>query len=125
MAWQPYGLDQQAQKLVLAAKNRDKDSLNQAFKMRTTATYGLERFWGEQFRLQRNEQYKANYWQETWDSLVKILEPTGIQLPNNITDAEEMAKALWSLSLEEQRLALAVLIQLCDCLIWWTQRYKQ
>ncbi len=124
MAWQPYGLDQQAQKLVLAAKKRDKDSLNQSFKMRTTIAYGLERFWGEQLRLRGKEQTKADYWKETWDALVKILEPTGIELPNNITDPEAMAQKLWSLSLDDQRLALAVLTQLCDCLIWWTQRYK-
>jgi hypothetical protein len=124
MAWQPYGLDQHAQKLVLAAKKRDKDSLNQSFKMRTTTAYGLERFWGEQLRLRGKEQTKSDYWKETWDSLVKILEPTGIELPNNITDPEAMAQKLWSLSLDDQRLALAVLTQLCDCLIWWTQRHK-
>jgi hypothetical protein len=124
MAWQPYGLDQQAQRLVLAAKKRDKDSLNQSFKMRTTAAYGLERFWGEQLRLRGKEQTKSDYWKETWDALVKILEPTGVELPNNITDPEAMAQKLWSLSLDDQRLALAVLTQLCDCLIWWTQRHK-
>jgi hypothetical protein len=124
MAWQPYGLDRQAQKLVLAAQKRDKDSLNQSFKMRTTTAYGLERFWGEQLRLRGKEQTKSDYWKETWDSLVKILEPTGIELPNNITDPEAMAQKLWSLSLDDQRLALAVLTQLCDCLIWWTQRHK-
>jgi hypothetical protein len=124
MAWQPYGLDQQAQKLVLAAKKRDRDSLNQSFKMRTTAAYGLERFWGEQLRLQGKEQTKSDYWKETWDALVKILEPTGVELPNNIVDPEAMSQKLWSLTLEDQRLALAVLTQLCDCLIWWTQRHK-
>jgi hypothetical protein len=124
MAWQTYGLDREAQKLVLSARQRDRDSLNQAFKMRTTATYGLERFWGEQLRLKGKEQIKADYWRETWDALVEILQPTGILLPNNITDPEKMAQQLWSLSLEDQRLALAVLTQLCDCMIWWTQRYK-
>jgi hypothetical protein len=124
MAWQPYGLDRAAQQLVLDARNRDRDSLNQSFKMRTTAAYGLERFWGEQLRLQRNEATKAAYWQQTWDALVNILQPTGIELPNNITDPEAMAQKLWNLTLEDQRLALAVLTQLCDCLIWWTQRHK-
>jgi hypothetical protein len=123
MAWQTYGLDRAAQKLVLAARNRDTDSLNQSFKMRMTAAYGLERFWGEQLRLQRNEGTKAAYWKQTWDALVEILKPTGVILPNE-TDPEIMAQNLWSLDLEDQRLALAVLTQLCDCLIWWTQRYR-
>ena len=26
--------------------------------------------------------------------------------------------------LEDQRVALMVLTQLCDSLVWWTQRYK-
>lgn len=124
MAWQTYELDREAQKLVLAAKQRDNDSLNQSFKMRMTTAYGLERFWGEQLRLRGKEQSKADYWKETWDALVEILKPTGVILPNDTTNAEVMAQKLWSLSLEDQRLALAVLTQLCDCLIWWTQRYK-
>jgi hypothetical protein len=123
MAWQTYGLDREAQKLVLAAQKRDKESLNQSFKMRMTAAYGLERFWGEQLRLQGKEQSKADYWKQTWDALVGILETTGVILPND-TDPETMAQELWSLDLEDQRLALAVLTQLCDCMIWWTQRYK-
>jgi hypothetical protein len=124
MAWQTYGLDREAQKLVLAARQRDKNSLNEAFKMRTTAAYGLERFWGEQLRLKGKEQTKADYWKETWDALVAILQPAGIQLPNNIRDPETMAQSLWNLTLDDQRLALAVLTQLCDCMIWWTQRYR-
>jgi hypothetical protein len=124
MAWQTYGLDREAQKLVLAAQKRDKDSLNQSFKMRMTAAYGLERFWGEQLRLQRNESTKAAYWKQTWDALVEILKPTGVALPNDTTDPETMAQKLWNLSRDDQRLALAVLTQLCDCMIWWTQRHK-
>lgn len=124
MAWHPYGLDRAAQQLVLDAKNRDRDSLNQSFKMRMTAAYGLERFWGEQLRLQRNEATKAVYWKQTWEALVKILEPTGIVLLSNTQDPEVMAQELWKLTLDDQRLALAVLNQLCDCLIWWTQRHK-
>jgi hypothetical protein len=123
MAWQTYGLDRAAQKLVLAAQQRDNDSLNQSFKMRMTVAYGLERFWGEQLRLQRNEGTKAAYWKKTWDALIEILKPAGVILPNE-TDPEIMAQNLWSLDLEDQRLALAVLTQLCDCLIWWTQRYR-
>jgi hypothetical protein len=121
MPWKTYELAQKAQKLVLATQKRKKESLNQSFKMRSTAAYGLERFWGEQLRLKGDE---AVYWKETWDVLVKILEPTGVILPNGTKDAEAMAQELWKLELEDQRLALAVLTQLCDCLIWWTQRYK-
>lgn len=46
MGWHNYDLDREAQKLVLTAKERDRDSLNQAFKMRESVAYGLERFWG-------------------------------------------------------------------------------
>ncbi|NJM76599.1 MAG: hypothetical protein HC852_13470 [Acaryochloridaceae cyanobacterium RU_4_10] len=135
MAWQTYGLDREAQKLVLAAKKRDADSLNQSFKMRMTAAYGLERFWGEQLRLRGKEQSKADYWKETWDSLVKIMDKAGIKLPNH-SDIEITSQQLWGdipivegdastkLSLNDQRIALAVLTQFCDCLVWWTQRYK-
>jgi hypothetical protein len=35
-----------------------------------------------------------------------------------------MAKRIWAMSLEEQRIALMVLTQFCDSLVWWTQRYK-
>jgi hypothetical protein len=35
-----------------------------------------------------------------------------------------MSAKLWSIPLEDQRVAVAVLTQLCDCLVWWTQRYK-
>jgi hypothetical protein len=34
MGWNYYGLDREAQQLVLTAKKRDDASLNQAFKMR-------------------------------------------------------------------------------------------
>ena len=62
MAWQSYGLDQAAQKLVLDAKQRNKDSLNQGYKMRMSVAYGLERFWGEHLRLQNKEPEKSQYW---------------------------------------------------------------
>jgi hypothetical protein len=65
MAWKEYNLDRIAQKLVLAAKLRDRDSLNQSFKMRESVSYGLERFWGEHLRLQSKEPNKAQYWKET------------------------------------------------------------
>jgi len=43
---------------------------------------------------------------------------------DNTAGIKTMAKKLWDLSLEDQRITLAVLTQLCDCLVWWTQRYK-
>ncbi len=130
MGWNYYGLDREAQQLVLAAKQRDKDSLNQAFKMREAVAYGLERFWGEHLRLQDKEVTKSQYWKETWDTLVKIMNNANISLPNariNSNDTksvQKMAEKLWTLEIDTQRVALAVLTQLCDCLVWWTQRYK-
>jgi hypothetical protein len=130
MAWKEYNLDRIAQKLVLDAKLRDRDSLNQSFKMRESVSYGLERFWGEHLRLQIKETNKSAYWKETWDQLVKIMAQTGVIIPNDPVQVNEtesvqaMAEKLWELKLEDQRITLAVLTQLCDCLVWWTQRYK-
>jgi hypothetical protein len=143
MGWNYYGLDREAQKLVLDAKGRDRDSLNQAFKMREAVAYGLERFWGEHLRLQGKEEAKSQYWKATWDTLVKIMAQSGIVIPNdsvnsnNVESVQTMAKKLWGelpvkridnkeikLTLEDCRITLAVLTQLCDCLVWWTQRYK-
>lgn len=130
MGWNYYGLDREAQQLVLAAKKRDDSSLNQAFKMREAVAYGLERFWGEHLRLQGKEEAKSKYWKETWDILVKIMHKAKIDLPNDSVDGNDtksvqaMAEKLWTLEIDTQRVALAVLTQLCDCLVWWTQRYK-
>ncbi|TRU44092.1 MAG: hypothetical protein EWV49_21370 [Microcystis aeruginosa Ma_QC_Ch_20071001_S25] len=130
MAWKEYNLDRIAQKLVLAAKLRDRDSLNQSFKMRESVSYGLERFWGEHLRLQSKEPNKAQYWKETWDKLVETMAEAGIPIPNDTVEVNDtksvqaMAEKLWELKLEDQRITIAVLTQLCDCLVWWTQRYK-
>ena len=130
MAWKEYNLDRIAQKLVLAAKLRDRDSLNQSFKMRESVSYGLERFWGEHLRLQSKEPNKAQYWKETWKKLVETMAEAGIPIPNDTVEVNDtksvqaMAEKLWELKLEDQRITLAVLTQLCDCLVWWTQRYK-
>ncbi|MCS7293696.1 MAG: hypothetical protein RMI89_12145 [Gloeomargarita sp. SKYBB_i_bin120] len=130
MAWQTYGLDQEAQKLVLAAKQRNPESLNQSYKMRMAVAYGLERFWGEHLRLQEREPDKARYWKDVWDTLAHILARAHITLPNdpvrngNVQQIRAMSEKLWSMPLEDQRVALAILTQLCDCLVWWTQRYK-
>jgi hypothetical protein len=147
MSWQPYSLDRIAQKLVI--KYRDREVLNESHKMRMTVAYGLERFWGEHLRLRREAE--GQYWKDVWDALVnQILQPANIRLPNepvnieepprqetkeqkaarearNTQQIENMASKLWNFADEhpdDQRIALAVLTQLCDCLVWWTQRYK-
>jgi hypothetical protein len=130
MTWNSYGLDQYAQKLVLNAKLKDEKSLNQSYKMRMAIAYGLERFWGEHLRLQGKEQPKSDYWKATWNTLVEVMAKAGVTLPNDPVSADNtrsiqaMSEKLWQLPLQDQRLALAVLTQLCDCLVWWTQRYK-
>ncbi len=140
MGWQYYtlenegqrfhSLDQIAQKLVLDAKERDRKSLNQSFKMRETVAYGLERFWGEHLRLQNGELDKSQFWKDTWDALVKVMNQAGVIIPNDAVNINQpaaikaMAAKLWQLEVEEQRIILAVLTQLCDCLVWWTQRYR-
>jgi hypothetical protein len=142
MTLQIYGLDREAQKLVLQAKALDADisqkganCLQEAYKMRETIAYGLERFWGEHLRHSNKEDRKSAYWKATWDKLVEIMDKAGIKLPND-SSIELTAQKLWGeipvvdtdqatkLSLNDQRIALAVLAQLCDCLVWWTQRYK-
>ena len=130
MAWQSYGLDQAAQKLVLDAKQRNKDSLNQGYKMRMSVAYGLERFWGEHLRLQNREPEKSQYWKQTWDTLVEVMKQSNVIIPNDPVDVDNtrqvqaMSERLWQLETADQRVTLAVLTQLCDCIIWWTQRYK-
>lgn len=135
-SWKPYDLDYYAQQLVL--ENRDKKNvLNESHKMRMTVAYGLERFWGEHLRYLNQSkkpndesQNKGNYWKSVWDHLAKILKQGEISLPNdNVGDdtvkIQKMAENLWKMPLEEQRIALMVLTQLCDALVWWTQRYKK
>lgn len=145
MTWQTYDLDRKAQSLVIAAKRRDqnidksKQAMKEAHKMRTTVAYGLERFWGEHLRLKHREKNKSVYWLETWQALVEIMETTGVKLPtgevsgNDSAAVQVVAEQLWGvsaidgerLSQDDQRLALAVLTQLCDCMVWWTQRFRE
>jgi hypothetical protein len=130
MAWKTYDLDRIAQKLVLAARAHDPQSLNQSYKMRMAVSYGLERFWGEHLRLTGKEQKKADYWKATWDDLVIVMKQAGVNIPNDKVSISEvkqiqgMSEKLWGLSVEDQRVSIAVLTQLCDCIVWWTQRYK-
>jgi hypothetical protein len=118
MSWQFYGLDGVARRLV---KQQTEDTIKESHKMRMTVAYGLERFWGEQLRLQG--QPEADFWRDTWNEFVNVLAQADIKLEKHQT-VDPMADHLWNLSREEQQIALAVLTQLCDCLVWWTQRYK-
>jgi hypothetical protein len=135
MAWESYKLDQEAHDLVV--KYRDKkdalnqDPLNQVYKMRVAVAYGLERFWGEQFRLVKDkDQNKADYWRDTWKALVKIMANAGVKIPNDNVSPDDtaaikiMADKLWDFPIEQRKVAIAVLTQLCDSMVWWTQRYK-
>ena len=142
MTWNPYGLDQIAHKLVKQALELDNngpksqdDCLREAYDMRETVAYGLERFWGESLRGEGKLVRKAAYWRSTWVELVEILKVAGVTLPNH-SDPMMMAQMLWGdlgldgtkggvkLTHRDRKLALAVLAQLCDCMVWWTQRYK-
>lgn len=126
--WQPYHLDHYAQELVL--KYRDtKNVLNETHKMRMTVAYGLERFWGEHLRLKRKDRDKSDYWKDVWDKLAEILKKAKVELPNDVLNDETekikaMANKIWSMDMADQRIALMVLSQFCDSLVWWTQRYN-
>ncbi|MBR8839646.1 MAG: hypothetical protein DSM106950_38020 [Stigonema ocellatum SAG 48.90 = DSM 106950] len=119
MAWEFYGLDNIARQLI---KKQTQESIKESHKMRTAVAYGLERFWGEGLRLEK-EPKKAAFWKETWDKLVEILASADISIPKH-NSIDPKKEELWKLTREEQQIALAVLTQLCDSLVWWTQRYK-
>lgn len=139
MSLKLYNLDRIAQKLVLDHRD-EKDVLNESHKMRTTAIYGLERFWGEHLRLLGNgdknatDKLKGNYWKETWQEFVKIMKEAGVDIPKGDVQPDDTkaiqatAQQFWDrdkFPIEDQRIALAILTQLCDSLVWWTQRYKK
>jgi hypothetical protein len=122
MGWEPYKLDKVAHDLVFARKEQEqRDVLSQVYKMRTTVAYGLERFWGEQLRLEGEE---AAYWKATWDKLVEIMALADIEIPNLENQSDQISQ-LWQFPKDDRKVALAVLTQLCDCMVWWTQRYKK
>ena len=149
MTLKPYKLDKYAHDLVL--KYRDKNVLNETHKMRMTVAYGLERFWAEQFRLEKEKnQDKAKYWRETWKTLATIMKQAKVIVPNDDIDSknteqiQEMAKKLWvksdkdldpnekqksdkkhEFNEDQRKVTLAVLTQLCDYMVWWVQRYKK
>ena len=130
-----------AKKRDLEVTEKEKKSLKQAFKMREAVAYGLERFWGEHLRLQEKEPLKSTYWKDVWDTLVEIMKQAQVTVPNDtiskhnaVADVEKMSQKFWGdvaldqegtkFTTENQRVTLAVLTQLCDCLVWWTQRFK-
>jgi len=122
MGWEPYNLDQAAHDLVFEQK--DKNVFGEVYKMRTTVAYGLERFWGERLRLSGEE---AKYWEATWEKLVDIMGKADVKIPNH-ADRDRQITELWLDSeskKDDRKVTLAVLTQLCDCMIWWTQRYKK
>jgi hypothetical protein len=130
-----YKLDHCAQELVLNFREKDpdpkKEVLNESHKMRIAVAFGLERFWGEQLRLQRDNETKAEYWKETWKALCDIMNEAGITIPNDQVDVKDtaqitaMAEKLWTFNDKQRKVAIAVLTELCDRLVWWTQRYKK
>jgi hypothetical protein len=129
MSWQMYEIDRTAHDLVL--QFRDRDVLGESHKMRATTAYGLERFWGEHLRLDQKEADKAAFWKATWDELCRMMKQAGVKLPNENVNTKDtnsiklMSEKLWAFDIEQRKVALAILIELCDSLVWWTQRYKK
>jgi hypothetical protein len=123
MALELFYLDKIAHDLVFRYKDSE-DAVKEVYKMRTTVAYGLERFWGEKIRLDGD---KAQYWEAVWIELRIIMGRGDIEVPNH-QDIQEQVTQLWSNSDQaraERKVTLAVLTQLCDSMIWWTQRYKK
>jgi hypothetical protein len=140
MAWHAYDLDHLAQEIVLKARSRDqsdnKQSLNQAYKMRAACAYGLERFWGEHLRLgdkksSREDQDKAAFIADVWNAFVGLMTKADIKLPGSMlsrsaseAEIQSVCEHLWQMELKQQQASLAVLTSLCDAVVWWTQRLK-
>ncbi|MEM9542318.1 MAG: hypothetical protein AAGA60_22850 [Cyanobacteria bacterium P01_E01_bin.42] len=131
--YKSYSIDRVAHDLVWEYGIQGK-AHPQVYKMRMTVAFGLERFWGEQHRFKASEAHKATYWQKTWDALANILENAGIDLPNDAINTNDpdsvraMAEKLWNeenFPKEQRKVVLAILTQLCDSMVWWTQRYKK
>lgn len=136
MTWKLYEIDRLAHDLVLDF--RDRDVLSESHKMRATTAYGLERFWGEHLRLdqtnkknpKQEEQDKSDYWKATWNALCKVMREAGVNIPNekvtgDTKSIQAMSEKLWAFDIEQRKIALAILIELCNSLVWWTQRYKK
>ena len=128
--WKPYSFDHYAQSLVIKYRDQ-KDVLNETHKMRMTIAYGLERFWGEPLRLEKESQPKANYWKDVWKTLLEeFLQPSGlgIKLPSIYSSStekiQETIQLIWDMDQEEREISQMILTQFCDSLVWWSQRLK-
>jgi hypothetical protein len=128
--WKPYSFDHYAQSLVIKYRDQ-KDVLNETHKMRMTIAYGLERFWGEPLRLEKESQPKANYWKDVWKTLLEeFLQPSGLgtKLPSTYSNSTEKItetiKLIWEMDQEEREISQMILTQFCDSLVWWSQRLK-
>jgi hypothetical protein len=133
MSLRMYGLDRYAHDLV--AEFCKQGVLNETHDMRTTAPFGLERFFGEHLRLQPKNEKASAYWRKTWDTLVLIMDNAGITVPTlkkgtpcNSETIRQVIDDLWNedkFPRANRKVVLAVLIQLCDDMVWWAQRYKK
>lgn len=128
--WKPYSFDHYAQSLVIKYRDQ-KDVLNETHKMRMTVAYGLERFWGEPLRLEKESQPKANYWKDVWKTLLEeFLQPSGLgtNLPSTYSSSTEKIQQtiqlIWDMDQEERAISQMILTQFCDSLVWWSQRLK-
>lgn len=133
MSWHPFELDHLAMEIVLKARSRDPKCLNQAYKMRMTCSYGLERFWGEHLRLADKEVAKAAFVEDTWKAFISAISKANpqISLPATMlsknVDEElilAMTQQIWSLSILEHQACLSILTEFCNSIVWWTQRLK-
>jgi len=131
MGWHPYDLDHLAQEIVLTARQKNPDSLNQAYKMRVACAYVLERFWGEHLRLKAKEPAKAEFVANVWSGFVGLMDKADVKLPGEMLSSldseaaiQMVAEQLWRMPPEQQQAPLAVLTALCDAVVWWTQRLK-
>jgi hypothetical protein len=139
--FQVYSLDKYAHDLVivkvsLTLSDKDKSNVfNEVFKMRSTIAFGIERFWGEPLRLQGDgsnknlAKAKAQYWEEVWNIFKDIMNEAEISLPKSSLsiskgELKDTVDAIWNMSIENRKVSISVLTSLCDCMIWWTQRYK-
>ena len=133
MSWEFYGLDERARRQIKNQIQRAQQAnlsvqdtqvlIKESHKMRQTVAFGLERFWGEKMRLDDREPDKAIFWRDVWNELSEILAEGEVELPRH-ENVNYLSQQLWQVQTPDQAIALSVLTQLCNSLVWWTQRYK-
>jgi hypothetical protein len=146
-SWKPYDLDYYAQKLVLENRDKknvlnESHKMRMTVAYGLERFWGEHlRYLNQSKRPNDESQNKGKYWKSVWDELANILKRGQITLPNDpigsniqirrgyeeedkkareaeeTAQIQEMAKNLWEMSLEEQRISLMVLTQLCDALV--------